>query len=1048
MVAASPDQVPEFLSSSQAGVFRRLTIFFAAFAIVISITGIIGYFLGQLYLSSFIEGYKTIALTAALSWIFLGVVLILNALKPVDEKRRTISLVILGIIILYSFLSLIGTIFGISFVIEGIIASNFARVTNTFPSLMSPIAALLIFISSICLVLLLVVNQQKNPGRHMLISAGVLAGTVVMVSFTFFLSYFFGTPLLYGTQIIPISATSALAGLSIGSGLVTSAGPDRYPVRLFIGKSILPRLLRTFIPLIVVVILIQSFFMYWFSGRTLQNNVFTIAISIVLFSVITGFIVWRIALYISSDLERTEHEKDIAHETLIINEELLRETNEYLNNLINYASAPIITWDPEFRITRFNHAFEHLAGRSEKDVLGKNLDILFPVDSKEASLSRIKNTLEGERWESVEIPILHTNGTVSSVLWNSANVLDHDGKIIATIAQGVNITDRKKAEEALRETNEYLDNLINYANAPIITWDPEFRITRFNHAFEHLAGRSEKDVLGKYLDILFPADSREASLSLIKNTLEGEQWESVEIPILHTNGTVSSVLWNSANVLDHDGKIIATIAQGVDITDRKKVEEALRETNEYLNNLINYASAPIITWDPEFRITRFNHAFEHLAGRSEKDVLGKYLDILFPADSRGASLSRIKNTLEGEQWESVEIPILHTNGTVSSVLWNSANVLDHDGKIFAIIAQGVDITEQKKALDRIRWLASFPELNPNPVVEMNGRGEITFANAITKKTLLNLGLPDDPSLFLPDDKDELLRILHETENLQAYREVTLAGETFAETISLNHILQVVRIYILNITEKKRYQDEREQLISDLEQKNAELERFAYTASHDLKTPLITIRGFLGFIAREAETGDMDTLRNDLARVGKAVGKMQELLDSLLELSRIGRVVGPLVPVSMKKLVMEAVELLSVPINERKVTITIAQDLPEVYGDKQRLLEVMVNLIENGVKFMGNQPSPLIEIGVHYDLEGPVFFVRDNGIGIPKEYQGRLFTLFERLEVNAPGSGVGLAMVKRIIEIHGGKIWLESEGTGKGTTFWFTLPGIPEQREVT
>ena len=105
---------------------------------------------------------------------------------------------------------------------------------------------------------------------------------------------------------------------------------------------------------------------------------------------------------------------------------------------------------------------------------------------------------------------------------------------------------------------------------------------------------------------------------------------------------------------------------------------------------------------------------------------------------------------------------------------------------------------------------------------------------------------------------------------------------------------------------------------------------------------------------------------------------------------------------------------------------------------------MVNLLENAVKFMGDQPEPLVEIGVRYGKEKPVFFVRDNGIGIPVEYQCRLFTLFERIEVNVPGTGVGLALVKRIIEFHGGKIWLESEGAGKGTTFWFTLPGVPEE----
>ena len=220
-----------------------------------------------------------------------------------------------------------------------------------------------------------------------------------------------------------------------------------------------------------------------------------------------------------------------------------------------------------------------------------------------------------------------------------------------------------------------------------------------------------------------------------------------------------------------------------------------------------------------------------------------------------------------------------------------------------------------------------------------------------------------------------------------YREVTLGGETFAENISLNHVLQVVRIYTLNTTEKKHSERERERLLTDLEQKNAELERFAYTASHDLKAPLITIRGFLGFVERDAEAGDMETLRKDLARIGNAAGKMQELLDSLLELSRVGRIIGPSEPVSLSELAQEAVELLASPIHEKNVTVTIAPDLPEVFGDKKRLLEVMLNLVENAVKFMGEQSSPLVEIGVRHDPERSVFFVRDNGIGISRDIPG-------------------------------------------------------------
>jgi len=385
-------------------------------------------------------------------------------------------------------------------------------------------------------------------------------------------------------------------------------------------------------------------------------------------------------------------------------EEDLRSTRDYLENLVNFASAPIIVWDPSFKITRFSKASERMTGYYADEVVGGDLDILFPSDTREDSLTKIKKTLEGEQWESVEIPILRKDGGLRWVLWNSANVYAEDGKtLVATIAQGQDITDRKNNEEDLRETRNYLENLVNYANAPIIVWDTSFRITRFNHAFERLTGHFAHEVIGQELSILFPKGSSSSSLMKIGRTLSGEQWESVEIPILKKDGAVRIALWNSANIYAEDGKtLVATIAQGQDITERVRAEEALRSTRNYLESLVDYANAPIIVWDSSSRITRFNHAFERLTGYWTIEVIGKHLRMLFPAESRDQSLIRISQTLSGQYWESVEIPILRKDGRVRVALWNSANIYSEDGKtLVATIAQGQDITERKQAEEKL-----------------------------------------------------------------------------------------------------------------------------------------------------------------------------------------------------------------------------------------------------------------------------------------------------------------------------------------------------------
>jgi signal transduction histidine kinase len=244
-----------------------------------------------------------------------------------------------------------------------------------------------------------------------------------------------------------------------------------------------------------------------------------------------------------------------------------------------------------------------------------------------------------------------------------------------------------------------------------------------------------------------------------------------------------------------------------------------------------------------------------------------------------------------------------------------------------------------------------------------------------------------------------------------------------------------------IAERKLAEIEREKLVAELEAKNTELEQFTYTVSHDLKAPLITIRGFMGFVEKDALAGNVERVRADMARITEATDKMQRLLTELLELSRIGRMMNPPQAVPFETVVREALELAHGRLEARGVQVAIAPALPTVYGDRARLVEVVQNLVDNAGKFMGDQPEPHIEIGQRGTdaANNPILFVRDNGIGIDPQYQERIFGLFNKLDAQTEGTGVGLALVKRIVEVHGGRIWVESDGLGHGSTFCFTLP---------
>ncbi len=248
-----------------------------------------------------------------------------------------------------------------------------------------------------------------------------------------------------------------------------------------------------------------------------------------------------------------------------------------------------------------------------------------------------------------------------------------------------------------------------------------------------------------------------------------------------------------------------------------------------------------------------------------------------------------------------------------------------------------------------------------------------------------------------------------------------------------------------IAQRQRVEAESESLISELEAKNAELKRFTYTVSHDLKAPIVTIKGFLGFLKRDVAVGNQERVARDIERVDVAAEKMRVLVEDLLSLSAAGRMTDAPEDVPFGDLVAEALELVDGQIRERGVEVEVASDLPVVRGDRTRLLEVVQNLIENAVKYMGDQPTPRVEVGVRIaDRPGggdrpQVLYVRDNGAGIAREYRGKIFELFQRLDSDTSGTGVGLALVQRIVEAHGGRIWVESQGRGHGSTFCFTLP---------
>ena len=243
-----------------------------------------------------------------------------------------------------------------------------------------------------------------------------------------------------------------------------------------------------------------------------------------------------------------------------------------------------------------------------------------------------------------------------------------------------------------------------------------------------------------------------------------------------------------------------------------------------------------------------------------------------------------------------------------------------------------------------------------------------------------------------------------------------------------------------IEELKKERKELRKELTEIEKKNTEMEQFTYTVSHDLRSPLITVQGFVEMLREDLGRNEKEKVESDLKYIESSIEKMGRLLADTLELSRIGRMVNPPEDAPFGEIVKDALEQIAGEIKSNNIEVFVADDLPVVHVDRMRIAEVLMNLIGNSINYRDEQQHSRIDIGYRVDRESreTVFFVKDNGIGIDKSQHEKVFELFYKVGTSSKGTGAGLAIVKRIIEAHNGRIWIESE-EGKGCTVCFTLP---------
>ncbi|MFQ5572231.1 MAG: PAS domain S-box protein, partial [Rhodothermales bacterium] len=759
--------------------------------------------------------------------------------------------------------------------------------------------------------------------------------------------------------------------------------------------------------------------------------------------------------------ETLEHQVEQRTQELRATNIRLGESEELHRITISNISDAVFITDDSGRFTFICPNVDTIFGYSLEEVEAMGyLEALLGAELYDPDALRERGELP-----NIEREITDKAGRKHVLLVNVKAVLIREGTVLVTCRD---ITDRKQAEEALRESEKNLSLI--YATVGDVLFQigvepgDTYRFLSVNQAFFDATGLTEEHIVGKSVDEVIPEPSLTLVLGKYKQAIQENRtvkWEETSVyPTGEKTGDVTIT-----PVLNSDGVCTHLIASVHDITERKQAEEELRKSEAKFRGLMASAPDGMIVINAAGEILLTNAEVERLFGYTHDELEGRSIEMLVPerfgshGTLRDAYIADPKTRPMGI---GLELYGLHKNGEEFPVEISLSPLETEEGLYVSCGAR--DITERKQAEEALRQSEIRHRLildtALDAVITINAEGQITGWNpraehifGWSQAEVLGRELSETiiPPVHREAHQRGLKHYMATGEGRVLNRRIEITGlrkngEVFPVELAITPFKKprggiTFSAFLRDITERKRAQEEREQLIRELEDRNAELERFTYTLSHELKTPLVTIKGFLGLLKHNATNGNEEEMHQNISRIDGAADTMGKLLKALVSVAQIGRIAEPYESVDFNELAREGVELVSENIAQRGVDVTINPNLPTVYGDRQRLLEVVFNLIENAVAFMGDQPDPRIEVGGWEKEQEVVGYVRDNGMGIDPRYHEKIFGLFERLIPSDEHTGIGLALVKRIVETHGGHIWVESEGTGTGSTFFFALPRV-------
>jgi len=616
------------------------------------------------------------------------------------------------------------------------------------------------------------------------------------------------------------------------------------------------------------------------------------------------------------------------------------------------------------------------------------------------------------------------------------------------------IEDRKLAETQLLESRGRLELALR--GADIGMWDSNIQTGEvfFDDRWAEMLGYGPNELgprPGLWEDLVHPEDKARAQKAM-QSHIEGLTPLYEDEHRLKTQSGEWKWVLDRGKVVewDLDGKPLRASGTQQDVHDRKSTEEALRESENRLQAFLDNSTAVIYMKDAQGRYLLVNHQWERIFGHAQEEVRGKTSHDIFTPEDAEISWDYDRTVLASGAAIEIEEIAPHEDGP-HVYLSTKFPLCDEDGKPYAVCGMATDITERKRTELEIRKLSLAVEQSPSLVVITDPEGRIEYVNPrFTQVTGFDSGEVEGTDVLelgeqAPEEKEEMRGIissggewhgefLNRTKSSGVYWEEATVTPLKDDEGRITHLLKVAE----DVTERKRSEERLKKTLADLERSNKELEQFAYVASHDLQEPLRVVTSYMNLLERRyQEQLDADA-RKFIAYAVDASRRMKNLIEDLLAYSRVETRAGAFEPTDFDSVLDEALANLEAAINESGAVIR-REPLPTLLADGSQLAQLFQNLVGNAVKFRGEE-APEIRISAALEDDGWHFSVSDNGIGIEPRHTGRIFEIFKRLHTREeyPGTGIGLAICKKIVERHGGRIWVESSA-GEGATFNFSIP---------